>query len=75
MVARIRGAGVKMAIFDTGIAEKHPHFRHIAERTNWTNEDARRWIGSRVSSRRHRQHRKSVEHRAGRSSHVSRVYE
>ena len=33
------GAGVKMAIFDTGIAEKHPHFRHIAERTNWTNED------------------------------------
>ena len=33
------GAGAKMAIFDTGIAEKHPHFRHIAERTNWTNED------------------------------------
>lgn len=33
------GAGVKMAIFDTGIAEHHPHFRHIVERTNWTNEN------------------------------------
>ena len=33
------GAGVKMAVFDTGIAEDHPHFRHIVERTNWTNEN------------------------------------
>jgi membrane-bound transcription factor site-1 protease len=33
------GAGVKMAIFDTGIAETHSHFRNIAERTNWTNEN------------------------------------
>ncbi|KAL9443560.1 hypothetical protein AB3S75_016846 [Citrus x aurantiifolia] len=33
------GATVKMAIFDTGIRENHPHFRNIKERTNWTNED------------------------------------
>lgn len=33
------GAGVKMAIFDTGIDAKHAHFNHIAERTNWTNEN------------------------------------
>ncbi|XP_078431783.1 SITE-1 protease isoform X2 [Wolffia australiana] len=33
------GAKVKMAIFDTGIRSDHPHFRHIKERTNWTNED------------------------------------
>ncbi|XP_024032311.1 subtilisin-like protease SBT6.1 isoform X2 [Morus notabilis] len=28
-----------MAVFDTGIRDKHPHFRNIKERTNWTNED------------------------------------
>eukprot|EP00249_Psilotum_nudum_P017734 c26465_g1_i3 orf=1577-4720(+) len=33
------GAGVKMAIFDTGVRADHPHFRNIKERTNWTNED------------------------------------
>ena len=33
------GAGVKMAIFDTGIAADHPHFNNIIERTNWTNEN------------------------------------
>ncbi|GAB2219758.1 hypothetical protein Drorol1_Dr00007395 [Drosera rotundifolia] len=33
------GEKVKMAIFDTGIRADHPHFRHIKERTNWTNED------------------------------------
>ncbi|XP_022749820.1 subtilisin-like protease SBT6.1 isoform X1 [Durio zibethinus] len=33
------GAKVKMAIFDTGIRAKHPHFRNIKERINWTNED------------------------------------
>ena len=33
------GAGVKMAIFDTGIAANHPHFNNIIERTNWTNEN------------------------------------
>lgn len=33
------GSKVKMAIFDTGIREGHPHFRNIKERTNWTNED------------------------------------
>ncbi|GAA0146676.1 serine protease [Lithospermum erythrorhizon] len=33
------GSKVKMAIFDTGIREEHPHFRNIKERTNWTNEN------------------------------------
>jgi membrane-bound transcription factor site-1 protease len=29
---------VRIGIFDTGLAEAHPHFRHIRERTNWTTE-------------------------------------
>ena len=34
------GSGVKVAIFDTGLAEDHPHFKkgRIKDRTNWTNE-------------------------------------
>jgi len=34
------GAGVKVAIFDTGLAEDHSHFKsgRIKDRTNWTNE-------------------------------------
>ncbi|KAK4019943.1 hypothetical protein OUZ56_001941 [Daphnia magna] len=32
------GAGVKVAVFDTGLAKSHPHFRKIRERSNWTNE-------------------------------------
>lgn len=34
----ITGKGVKVAVFDTGLASSHPHFRNIKERTNWTNE-------------------------------------
>ena len=34
----VTGAGVKVAIFDTGLSKTHPHFRKIRERTNWTNE-------------------------------------
>lgn len=34
----ITGKGVKVAIFDTGLSRRHPHFRKIKERTNWTNE-------------------------------------
>lgn len=34
----ITGAGVKVAVFDTGIAKSHKHFKKIKERTNWTNE-------------------------------------
>lgn len=34
----ITGKGVKVGIFDTGLSRKHPHFRKIKERTNWTNE-------------------------------------
>ncbi|KAM6582260.1 hypothetical protein CsatB_009262 [Cannabis sativa] len=33
------GSKVKMAVFDTGIRDNHPHFRNIKERTNWTNEN------------------------------------
>ncbi|XP_076111687.1 membrane-bound transcription factor site-1 protease-like [Mytilus galloprovincialis] len=34
------GAGVKVAVFDTGLAENHPHFKRgkIKDRSNWTNE-------------------------------------
>lgn len=34
----VTGRGVKVAIFDTGLAKTHPHFKKIKERTNWTNE-------------------------------------
>ena len=34
----ITGAGVKVAVFDTGLPKNHPHFKRIKERTNWTNE-------------------------------------
>lgn len=34
----ITGKGVKIAIFDTGLAASHPHFKKIKERSNWTNE-------------------------------------
>lgn len=36
---RILGAGVKVAVFDTGLSKHHPHFRRIKERTDWTNEN------------------------------------
>ena len=32
------GAGIKVAIFDTGLPKNHPHFRNVKDRTNWTNE-------------------------------------
>ncbi|XP_006152632.1 membrane-bound transcription factor site-1 protease isoform X1 [Tupaia chinensis] len=32
------GANVRVAVFDTGLSEKHPHFKNVRERTNWTNE-------------------------------------
>lgn len=34
----ITGRGIRVAIFDTGLAKNHPHFRQVKERTNWTNE-------------------------------------
>ncbi|KHN76164.1 Membrane-bound transcription factor site-1 protease [Toxocara canis] len=33
-----KGQGVKVAVFDTGLSQHHPHFRQIVERTDWTNE-------------------------------------
>ncbi|KJE95552.1 membrane-bound transcription factor protease [Capsaspora owczarzaki ATCC 30864] len=32
------GNGVRTAVFDTGLAKSHPHFKNIADRTDWTNE-------------------------------------
>ncbi|XP_067651684.1 membrane-bound transcription factor site-1 protease-like isoform X1 [Haliotis asinina] len=34
------GAGVRVAIFDTGLASDHPHFKKgkVKDRSNWTNE-------------------------------------
>ena len=34
------GAGIRVAIFDTGLSADHPHFKagRIKDRTNWTNE-------------------------------------
>lgn len=34
----ITGKGIRTAIFDTGLAKNHPHFKRVKERTNWTNE-------------------------------------
>ncbi|XP_014679952.1 PREDICTED: membrane-bound transcription factor site-1 protease-like, partial [Priapulus caudatus] len=33
-----KGAGVRVAIFDTGLSETHPHFKKVKERSDWTNE-------------------------------------
>ena len=32
------GKGVKVAVFDTGLAKSHPHFKRVRDRTNWTDE-------------------------------------
>lgn len=29
---------MKVAVFDTGLSKRHPHFRHIVERSDWTFE-------------------------------------
>jgi membrane-bound transcription factor site-1 protease len=36
--AGITGAGIKVAVFDTGLRDGHPHFRNVEERLNWTDE-------------------------------------
>lgn len=35
---QITGKGIRVAVFDTGLAKNHPHFKRVKERTNWTNE-------------------------------------
>jgi subtilisin family serine protease len=35
------GEGVKVAIFDTGLAAEHPHFGNVGSRTDWTDENTR----------------------------------
>eukprot|EP01083_Nonionella_stella_P161538 529287_1 len=32
------GDGINVAVFDTGIAADHPHFKNIVDRTDWTND-------------------------------------
>jgi len=34
----LRGQGVKVAIFDTGLHAQHPHFTRVVERINWTDD-------------------------------------
>lgn len=36
----VRGAGVRVAVFDTGLRAGHPHFKRVREVTNWTDERA-----------------------------------
>lgn len=35
---QVTGKGIRVAVFDTGLAKDHPHFKRVKERTNWTNE-------------------------------------
>ena len=35
----LKGQNVKVAVFDTGLSGKHPDFRHVKERVDWTNEN------------------------------------
>nr|XP_002122807.1 membrane-bound transcription factor site-1 protease [Ciona intestinalis] len=37
--AGFKGQGVKVAIFDTGLPAKHPHFKNVIERSDWTDEE------------------------------------
>jgi len=32
------GAGIRVAVFDTGLGVGHPHLRNVEELTNWTDE-------------------------------------
>jgi membrane-bound transcription factor site-1 protease len=32
------GDGIKVAVFDTGVKQNHPHFKKVKERSNWTDE-------------------------------------
>lgn len=32
------GKGVKVAVFDTGLPDRHSHFHNLKEKTDWTNE-------------------------------------
>jgi len=34
----ILGKGVKVAVFDTGLAKSHPHFKVVKDQTDWTDE-------------------------------------
>ena len=38
-ITTISGEGIKVAVFDTGLARNHPHFGRVRERTDWTGEN------------------------------------
>jgi len=33
------GKGIKVAVFDTGMIDKHPHFKNVKLRTDWTSDN------------------------------------
>ncbi|CAG4929368.1 unnamed protein product [Parnassius apollo] len=35
----VTGEGIRVAVFDTGLARYHPHFGRVRERTDWTGEN------------------------------------
>ncbi|XP_049884757.1 membrane-bound transcription factor site-1 protease [Pectinophora gossypiella] len=35
----VTGEGIRVAVFDTGLARQHPHFGRVRERTDWTGEN------------------------------------
>lgn len=35
----LAGEGIRVAVFDTGLARNHPHFGRVRERTDWTGEN------------------------------------
>ncbi|KAH9637252.1 hypothetical protein HF086_006896 [Spodoptera exigua] len=35
----VTGEGIRVAVFDTGLARNHPHFGRVRERTDWTGEN------------------------------------
>ncbi|XP_053624400.1 membrane-bound transcription factor site-1 protease [Plodia interpunctella] len=35
----VTGEGIRVAVFDTGLARHHPHFGRVRERTDWTGEN------------------------------------
>lgn len=39
--AGFTGRGVRVAVFDSGLRARHPHFRKVKDRSNWTDEKSR----------------------------------
>lgn len=37
----VLGTGIRVAVFDTGLRQYHPHFKNVVEITNWTDENSK----------------------------------